>query len=267
MVPPSRTGVPQRLPPETSPGVPGATGALPDGVRRLADALVGSSGVVALMLGGSRAGSGADALSDWDLAVYYRGDVDLRPLAAFGDVHRPGAWGRLMNGGAWLTVEGTTVDVLLRDLEVVEHWMAEANRGGYEVDALLGYVAGLPTYSLMAERACGRLLAGTLAPVGAMPPALVASAPPRWRFARDFSLEYARMHAARGNHIGAVGQAARAAFEEAHARLSERGQWVLNEKRMLDAAGLGALQARFAAPAADAGGLAPWLQTIAEALS
>jgi len=32
----------------------------------------------------------------------------------------PGSWGRLMNGGAWLKI-GERIDVLLRDLTVVEH--------------------------------------------------------------------------------------------------------------------------------------------------
>lgn len=38
----------------------------------------------------------------------------------------PGDWGRIVNGGAWLEVEGERVDLLYRDLDVVEHWVAEA---------------------------------------------------------------------------------------------------------------------------------------------
>jgi hypothetical protein len=72
------------------------------------------------------------------------------------------------------------VDVLLRDLEVALHWSAEARGGAYEVDALLGYLAGAPTYSLMAELALNRERAGLGAlharfvDVPASPPALVA---------------------------------------------------------------------------------------------
>ena len=75
-----------------------------------------------------------------------------------------------MNGGAWLTVDGLKVDVMLRDLDVVGHWSAEAAQGRYEVDARLGDVAGAPTYGLMAELAVSRALAGTLPEVSAYPP-------------------------------------------------------------------------------------------------
>jgi hypothetical protein len=240
---------------------------LPAAVARVAEALAATAGAHAVVLAGSRASASADAGSDWDLTLYYRGQVDLAPIAAFGDVHPPGAWGRLMNGGAWLTVDGVSVDVILRDLDVAEHWTAEARRGAWELDALLGYLAGLPTYVLMGELGSGRLLAGALPEVTAMPPALVEGAPPRWRFARDFSLEYARMHAARGNAAGAVGSAARAALEEAHARLCARGQWVLNEKRLLGAAGLDAVQPLFLAAPRTAGELPAWLDAVQAALA
>src|SRR5258706_14870141 len=70
-------------------------------------------------LGGSRAFGYNDASSDWDLGLYYRGAIDLTALAARGDVYPPGSWGRVMNGGAWLRCGGERVDVLLRDLDVV----------------------------------------------------------------------------------------------------------------------------------------------------
>ena len=207
-------------------------------IRRLAEELAASVGVVAVTLGGSRARGDADTHSDWDLGVYYRDRLDLTVLERHGDVHPPASWGRLMNGGAWLQLEGTKVDVLLRDLAVVEHWTAEATLGRYEVDGLLGYVAGLPTYSLTAELAGAKPIHGAVNLDAAFPPALAATAPPRWRYHRDFSLTYAAAHAARGNAVGTLGQAVRAVFEEAHARACAHRRWVLNEKRLLDGAGL-----------------------------
>ena len=109
------------------------------------------------------------------------------------------------------------MDVILRDLDLVEHWTARAEQGEFEVDALLGYLAGIPTYSLCAERASCRLLRGSLPAAAPFPPKLAAAAPPWWRFRRSFSLDYARMHARRGNVVGATGQAAKAMLEEAHA--------------------------------------------------
>jgi hypothetical protein len=130
------------------------------------------------------------------------------------------------------------VDVVLRDLDVVEHWTAEAEAGRFEVDGLLGYVAGIPTYSLAAEAAVAVTVRGTFAGGGAFPPRLADVAPTRWRYARDFSLMYAERHASRGNVAGTAGQAARAVFEEAHARCCAGRRWVLNEKHVLAGIGL-----------------------------
>ena len=207
---------------------------LPAPIDRLAAELAVSDGVVAVVLGGSRARGTADVHSDWDLGVYYRDHIDLSVLACRGEVHPPGSWGRLINGGAVLRLAGLDVDVLLRDVSVVEHWTAEAAAGRYEVDGLLGYVAGLPTYSLTAELAGCRPISGVLDVDSTFPDMLVATAPTRWRLHRDFSLRYAAAHAARGNVVGALGQAARAVFEEAHARSCLQRRWVINEKRLLD---------------------------------
>jgi hypothetical protein len=211
---------------------------VPDEIGRLAAELAASGGVIAVVVGGSQATGAADEHSDWDLGVYYRGEIALDRLQRWGEVHPPGSWGRLMNGGAWLQVGPARVDVLLRDVEAVEHWTAEAGAGRFAVDGLLGYVAGLPTYTLTAEVAIARPIHGSLDVETTFPGALAASAPPRWRFCRDFSLTHARSHAARGNVAGALGQAARALFEEAHARVCEQRRWVLNEKRLLTHAGL-----------------------------
>ena len=66
--------------------------------------------------------------SDWDFALYYRSNFDpdgLRALGFSGEVFDVGAWGGgVMNGGAWLTIEGRRVDVMYRDLNDVEHCYA-----------------------------------------------------------------------------------------------------------------------------------------------
>ena len=238
---------------------------LPQPIAALVDELAASRGAVAVMLGGSRALDGAYPDSDWDLGLYYRGAIDLGPLAAHGVVHRPGSWGRVMNGGAWLSCGGHKVDVLLRDLGAVEHWTERAEAGEFELDALLGYTAGIPTYVLAAELATGRVLHGSV-PRVSFPHQLKVAAPPKWRFCRTFSLEYARVHARRGNFVGAIAQAAKAALEEAHARVCERGQWVCNEKRLLETAGLATAQTVFAKTPADAVALESWVSDVAAAL-
>jgi hypothetical protein len=238
---------------------------LPASVAELVEVLAAMPGAVAVALGGSRAlGTGAPG-SDWDLGLYYRGAIDLTALAARGTVYPPGTWGRVMNGGAWLRCGGEKVDVLLRDLDVVEHWARRAEQGEFEVDALLGYLAGVPTYMLAAELASGAVLRGAL-PEAPYPPALMAAAPPRWRFCRTFSLEYARAHARRGDVAGATGQAAKAVLEEAHARVCERGRWVCNEKGLAAAAGLAGVQALFARVPGDSADLVAWVDGVATQL-
>ena len=237
---------------------------LPPHVRGLVDLVAALPDTIAVVLGGSQALGSAAAGSDWDLGLYYRRSIDLTALAARGTVHAPGSWGRLMNGGAWLRVEGDKVDVILRDLDVVEHWSRRAEEGAFEIDATLGYLAGMPTYTLMAELASCRVLSGTL-PVVEFPPKLASSGPQIWRFCRSFSLDYARTYAERGNAVGTVGHAARAAMEEAHAVVCERQQWVCNEKRLLQMAGLDELQAIFNRSPTSSDLLA-WVDSVADRL-
>ena len=239
--------------------------ALPQPITGLVNELAAMPGAVAVVLGGSHAIGANDPESDWDLGLYYRGAIDLTALAARGTVFPPGSWGRVMNGGAWLRCEGEKVDVILRDLDVVEHWTRRAENGEFERDALLGYLAGIPTYILSAELASCRPLCGDI-PAVPFPPKLVAAAPPLWRFCRSFSLDYARMHARRGNLAGATGQAAAAVMEEAHAILCERGQWVCNEKRLIEIAGLGGLHGLFAQVPVESEGLVQWVDLVASQL-
>ena len=170
-----------------------------------------------------------------------------------------------MNGGAWLRLDGLKVDVLLRDLDAVDHWTQRAERGEFEIDALLGYTAGVPTYLLCAELASCTALHGVLSPMP-FPEALRAAAPPRWRFCSSFSLEYARAHARRGDVAGAVGQTAKAVIEEAHARLCENARWVCNEKRIVTRAGLDRFNDAFLTTPRDCRSLAAWVDGVAAAL-
>jgi predicted nucleotidyltransferase len=207
-------------------------------VPRLADL----PGVVAVSLGGSRARGTHRPDSDWDIGLYYRGSFDARFLAELGfdgHVAQPGEWGRIVNGGAWLSVEGEPVDVLLRDLDVIDVWRADAEDGRFDIDNVEGHVAGLPTYTPVGEMGVNRVLVGQLPGVG-YPPALREAAEARWRWNAGFSLMFAEQYAQRGDRVLASGMMARAAVQTAHAVKAGRGQWVLNEKRLVDDAGLGA---------------------------
>lgn len=172
---------------------------IPPTLQPLIEQLSLLPGVVAVTLGGSRARGEGRPDSDWDFGLYYRGKInlgDIRALGYSGHIVEPGEWGRLVNGGGWLMVEGQHVDVLYRDLDFVEHWVAEAEQGRFEVDNVAGHIVGLPTYVLAGELAHGRVLVGDL-PHPTFPEALCRTAPQWWLGNAAFSLMYADGYAAR----------------------------------------------------------------------
>ncbi|GAA3035277.1 nucleotidyltransferase domain-containing protein [Streptomyces glomeratus] len=212
-----------------------------DGVAQRLAAL---PAVRAVALGGSRAQGVHGPDSDWDLAVYYRGPgfdpADLRAIGWPGEVSEIGGWGGgVFNGGAWLTVQGRRVDVHYRDLDVVEHQLTEAEEGRFHVEPLLFHLAGIPSYLVVAELAVNRVLRGTLPRPASYPEKLRTSAAVRWQGTARATLAYAKAdHAPKGRLTEVAGALATAAAHTAHAVLAARGEWVTNEKRLLERAGL-----------------------------
>lgn len=207
--------------------------------RRLADV----PGVTAVALGGSRAEGTHRQDSDWDFSLYYRGQFDpedLRSLGWPGEISPVGGWGGgVFNGGAWLRAEGTPVDVHYRDLDDVERHLAEAREGRFRIERLLFHLAGVPTYIVVAELAVHVVLHGELPSPGGYPDKLRESASRRWLADARHTLGYARdAHAARGHLADTAGAIALALAQAAHGLLAARGEWITNEKALLDRAGL-----------------------------
>ncbi|KOG32089.1 nucleotidyltransferase domain-containing protein [Streptomyces resistomycificus] len=208
-----------------------------------ADRLAGLPAVRAVALGGSRAQGTEGPDSDWDLAVYYRGPfdpADLRAVGWDGEVSEVGGWGGgVFNGGAWLTIDGRRVDVHYRDLDVVEHELAQAEEGHFRVEPLLFHLAGIPSYLVVAELAINRVLRGELPQPASYPDKLRVAAAERWRGTALATLGYARSHHAPAARLTEVaGAIATAAVQAGHGVLAARGEWVTNEKRLLERAGL-----------------------------
>jgi hypothetical protein len=220
----------------------------------LAESFSRIPGVVAVVLGGSRARGEERPDSDWDFGLYYRGSqhpidpADVRALGHPGTVFAPGEWGRIVNGGAWLTIDGEPVDLIYRDLDQVEHWLAEAVAGRFEVSREVGYVAGIATYVPVGELAICRPLHGEPLPRPAFPDALRRSAPPWWRNVAAGALVNAAAHARIGDVSACVANVAQALLAAAQARVAERGEWALNEKGLLRRADLDAAGAVLARP-------------------
>ncbi|MET0326187.1 MAG: nucleotidyltransferase domain-containing protein [Ilumatobacteraceae bacterium] len=214
-------------------------------MRDIAARLATIPGVVAVTLGGSRATSTHRTDSDWDFGLYYRGTIDpddVRALGWAGQVFAPGEWGRLVNGGAWLQVDGQAVDILYRDLDEVQRWTHEAEAGRFEIQREVGYVAGIATYVLAGELALNEVLHGDL-PRPAFPEPLRRTAPDLWFRLAAGALAVGQVHARRGDAIAAVANLTQAVLATAQGRLAARGEWALNEKRIVARAGLDEAQA------------------------
>lgn len=226
---------------------------MPPPVANLATELADLSGVVAVVLGGSRATATNRPDSDWDIGIYYRVSAqrldpdELRRLGHDGYVSALGEWGPIMHGGAWLTIEGTKVDVLFRDLDLVERWLDEARHGRFEILTQNGYIVGAPTYLPVGELATCHALSGQV-PRPAFPHALAAAAPIRWEGRAAVSLMFAEVYAQLGESVCCAGMLASAVLAVAHARLARRREWVLNEKRLVERAGLRTTQPLLGCP-------------------
>jgi hypothetical protein len=222
-------------------------------VEFIAARLAAIPGVVAVTLGGSRATNTAVDDSDWDFGLYYRGPLDPADVVALGwsgRVFAPGDWGRIVNGGAWLTVDGTKVDLIYRDLDEVLGWTTAAEDGQFEIQREVGYVAGIATYVLAGELALGKVLTGEL-PRPRFPPKLRQTAPVAWSRLAAGALQIADVHADREDRVGCLANLCQAVLAAGQGRLAAAGEWILNEKRLVARAGLDRVQDRLRQPDGD----------------
>jgi hypothetical protein len=216
----------------------------------MAHRLVRVPGIVAVMLGGSRARGTHRPDSDWDLGVYYRGEPDLAALRALAaevtggpvEVAGPGGWGPWVNGGAWLTVDGEQVDWILRDMDRVQRVWADCREGRYEVGHQPGHPLGFWSPVYAGEVALGRVLAD---PAGELTdlreqtrhypePLRTALVEAAWE--ADFSVTSAGKSAASGDILHAALCLSRAIGVLAQSLHAHHRTWCLNEKGALASA-------------------------------
>ncbi|GHB46856.1 nucleotidyltransferase [Streptomyces xanthochromogenes] len=239
-----------------------ADSALSARIAAVAERLAEVPGVVAVALGGSRARGTHRVDSDWDLGLYYRGDLDVPALARLAreltgtpvEVAGPGGWGPWVNGGAWLVVDGVAVDWILRDLDRVERVWAQCRDGRYEVATQPGHPLGFWSPVYPGEVALGRVLAdprGELTELQRavrhypepLRAALVAAA---WE--AEFSVAGARKAVGSGDALYVSLCLSRAFGILAQSLHAHHRRWLLNEKGALaSAAALPAAPPDFAA--------------------
>jgi hypothetical protein len=225
-------------------------------LRQVAGRLVEVQGVTAVMLGGSRARGAEQPDSDVDLGLYYRQPLDAKGLqllaetlaeARSGDerptVTQPGEWGPWVDGGGWLSIGGMAVDWIYRDLDRVQASARQAQDGRFNFHFQVGHPLGVPDFAYAGEVALGVVLAD---PSGELtdlqdrlttyPPALTRALVGRLEEAY-FLLGSSEKSARRADVVLVAGVLFRVIGLCGHALHARAGQWVINEKGLIEAAG------------------------------
>lgn len=209
-------------------------------------------GVEAVVLGGSHATGSGDSCSDVDIGVYYSGTVGIdvqaldRVCAELDDskkpglINKPGEWGKWINGGAWLTIHGKPVDILLRDLDIVRDVIGDCLRGNITIDYQCGHPFGFVSSIYMGEVShCKTLLErnGRLTELKRLlvpfPPTYKKAAIEKFLWEAEFSMQCAKKSAARGDVIYSAGSVYRCVNCLIYALCAVNHLYLLNEKGAL----------------------------------
>ena len=234
-------------------------GAVPGGLDldALAQWLTSVSGVVGVVLGGSRARGEHRPDSDVDLGIYYRDDLDIEALGALArDVAGPdaqvtklGEWGPWVDGGAWLVIQNNDpsagavhVDWIYRDVDRVREAWARTHRGAYTWNAQTGHPLGVPDFAYVGELALAVVLAD---PTGELTelrdaisyPDALRAALARNLWEANFLLQIAAKATSRGDTAYVALCLSRAMLLCAHALHAHDRRWLVNEKGAIDSAG------------------------------
>jgi hypothetical protein len=180
-------------------------------LARLVEGLSRVPGVHAIALGGSRARGDAGAHSDYDIGLYYEPgapfDVALlqQVVAGLQDTGQAasltpiGGWGRWINGGGWLTIQGTRVDMLYRDLQLARAVISDCRDGRIERHYQPGHPHAFVSSIYIGEVAYCRVLsdpAGSLAALKQLtepyPPRLADALIETFLWEAEFALQNAR---------------------------------------------------------------------------
>jgi predicted nucleotidyltransferase len=193
-------------------------------INRIVAEIASVDGVAAVVLGGSRARGTATPASDIDLGIYYdpARPPDLARLSAIAqaldDARRPdlltplGGWGPNINGGGWLTVAGTPVDFLYRDLDRVAAAIDDCRAGKLWFDYQPGHPHGFGPQIYLAEIALCQPLHDPQGRIAALksaaipyPAALATALIGRFWWEAEFALQNARKSVGRADLAYAAG--------------------------------------------------------------
>ncbi|MEX0272532.1 nucleotidyltransferase domain-containing protein [Leptolyngbyaceae cyanobacterium UHCC 1019] len=232
---------------------------LPRFIPRVIDRLQSIEGIVAIALGGSRAQGNHTPKSDVDLGIYYQPEnppdlIALNHLASeVDDDHRTnlitpiGEWGKWMNGGGWLKVDGVPVDFLYRDVAQVNQVIHDCHTGQITIDYQPGHPHGFVSSIYMGEVALclplhdpNGILAALKAKTTLYPVSLKGATIDKFAWEISFSLFVAQKAVARGDVAYAAGCCFRSVA------CMNQVLFTLNETYLLNEKGAVALANRFA---------------------
>lgn len=221
----------------------------PQFIHHVVGRLQAIEGIVAIALGGSRARGTHTPQSDVDLGLYYQPEnppdlLALNHLAAeLDDNHRTnlitpiGGWGKWINGGGWLKVDGTSVDFLYKDIAQVNQVIDECHRGQITIDYQPGHPHGFVSSIYMGEVALGLPLHdpnGVLATLQAKttpyPAKLKQATIDKFAWEISFSLVVAQKSVARGDVAYAAGCCFRSVACMNQVLFALNETYLLNEK-------------------------------------
>ncbi len=221
-------------------------------LQRIVPILAEVPGIAAIVLGGSRARGTATASSDYDLGLYYSTAAPLdtgRLLEAVrtftddpdaAEVTAVGEWGPRIVGGAWLSVGGSKVDLLYRNVEAVAEVIEACRAGRISMDYQPGHPHGFCSAIWMGEVAlCDPLHdpRRTIAELKAMttpyPEPLREALLKRFQWEVRFAIENAELAASRNEQTYIAGCAYRALACIGQVLFALNRRYLINEKAAL----------------------------------
>lgn len=216
---------------------------------RIREGLAGIPGTTGLALGGSRARGTASPNSDIDVGLYYdptdRVDFDTL-LSAMADLDdrgavdgfgRYGEWGPWINGGVWLRMADTKVDILLRDVAKTRQVLEDCAAGRIDIHYQIGHPHGFCTAIYAGEvfqnvpfHDPEGVLAGLRTLVDPYPERLRAAVIERFGWESGFSLSTAKSAAERGDVAYVTGCAFRTVSCLTQVVFAAERRYLTNEK-------------------------------------
>lgn len=213
------------------------------------DALTPIPGIKAVVLGGSRARGTHGLDSDIDIGIYYDSTaLDLQALNVaaqkLDDMHReniivaPGEWGKWVNGGGWLIMNGYQVDFILRDEKRVEEVINDCREGIITSHYQTGHPHAYLSVMYMGELAISNILYDRMGDITAMK-AIAEQYPPKLKnalieffvFEAGFSQELAENNAKKDDIYYVTAHIVRSVSALNQVLFAVNEEYCLNEKK------------------------------------